>query len=90
MVITITILGIFNLRTVNEEIQLEYKQGIKLEKLLKKIGKLIHNDIYRIVIEKRSNPIFLLNGVKLEIPEGLTKPIKNGDQLSILQALGGG
>jgi len=34
MVITITILGIFNLRTVNEELELEYKKGITLKKLL--------------------------------------------------------
>ena len=90
MKISVNINGIFNKRFINESLELQFKREINLKYLIKKVGKILKNDIHKLITEKRSNPIILLNGKKVNIPEIFLIKIKDGDILSILQALGGG
>ena len=90
MKISVNINGIFNKRFINESLELQFKREINLKDLIRKVGKILKNDIYKLITEKRSNPIILLNGKKVNIPEIFLIKIKDGDILSILQALGGG
>ena len=90
MKIEVNINGIFNRKFIKKSLEMKIKNNETLEKLFKKIGKILKNDIYRVFVEQRSNPVLLLNGSRIDFPEGFSLIPNDGDEITLLQALGGG
>ncbi len=90
MNIKVNINGVFNRNFIKKSIDLKIKNDETLKNIFKKIGKKIKNDIYRVFVEGRSNPILLLNGNRIDFPGGFSLIPKDGDEITLLQAIGGG
>ena len=90
MKINVNINGIFNRKFIKKSLEMKIKNNETLEKLFKRIGKSIKNDIYHVFLEQRSNPVLLLNGRRIDFPEGFSLIPNDGDEITLLQALGGG
>lgn len=90
MKINFSIHGFFNGKIIRKSFELKVKNTETLEKIIKRIGKKINENIYKIFIEKRGNPIILINGRRADFPEGFKMIPNDGDEITLLQALGGG
>lgn len=90
MKITVRINGIFDGRFVNENLDIQISNGATLRDLIEKAEKHAKTAIERIVIEECSNPVFLVNDQRIELPKGFSKKLNDGDTVVILQAIGGG
>ena len=90
MKIEVNINGIFNRKFIKKSLEMKIQNNETLEKVFKKIGKSIKNDIYQVFLEQRSNPVLLLNGRRIDFPEGFSLIPNDGDEITLLQAIGGG
>ncbi|MFX1449606.1 MAG: MoaD/ThiS family protein [Promethearchaeota archaeon] len=90
MKINVDINGIFNRKFIRKSLEIKIKNNETLESIFKKIGKRVKNDIYRVFVEQRSNPVLLLNGRRIDFPEGFSLIPNDGDEITLLQAIGGG
>jgi len=90
MKITVRINGVFDGRLINENFEIQISNGAALKDLIEKAEKHAKTAIERIVTEERSNPVFLVNDQRIELPEGFSKKLNDGDKVVILQAIGGG
>ena len=90
MNIVVSIHGIFYGNSVRKDLEIKMKDGATLEKLLRKVGKKVKVNLIFLINKMDSIPIILINGNRIDFPYGLNIELKNLDEISILQSLGGG
>lgn len=69
---------------------IQLQPGSTLADLLTEAGQQVGMDMLEIIREEISRPVVMLHGEALTMPDDLTHPLADGDEVVILQALAGG
>jgi molybdopterin converting factor small subunit len=87
------ILGLIDGRSVNLSGTVRLRSGDTAEHLFRRADHelgLTRDKPFRRAFRQGIRPTILLNGERLEMPDGKDRVLHNGDQLSLLLAVGGG
>lgn len=93
MIVKARIAGIFDDRPVVAEGEVVLKAGDSVETLIKKADKALglkRPQYFRLAVKMKQLPTVLLNGDRLEMPEGLKHVLQEGDEVSVLTPMMGG
>jgi len=90
MEIKLLIHGIFIGRVIRLNTSVQLQDTAIFTELLEAIRPQIGFDLLTRLKNGSENPVILLNGENLTLPNGLDQPLRNGDEVSILQAVAGG
>jgi len=93
VIIKIHVAGIFDDKPVFVEGEIELKDDALLRDLFKKADKALgfkDRKYLRQVLSMAVPPTVLLNGDRLDLPEGFGHGLKDGDEVSLLSPIAGG
>ena len=82
--------GLFMDRVIRLNTSVQLQDTATFTELLEAIRPQIGFDLLTRLKNGSENPVILLNGENLTLPNGLDQPLRNGDEVSILQAVAGG
>lgn len=77
-------------RHLKESMNIDLDNGRRIKEAIKVLGNKLKVDLIPILIENPRNTLLLVNGQSLKIPDDLDRELCDQDQLTILQAIGGG
>jgi molybdopterin converting factor small subunit len=77
-------------RVIRLDTVIRLKSGDTLADLLVEAGRQGGMDLRGIIREERARPVVMLHGESLTMPDDLERPLTDGDEVVILQALAGG
>jgi len=90
MEINFLIQGLFMGRVIRLNTSVQLQDTATFTELLEAIRPQIGFDLLTRLKSGSENPVILLNGENLTLPNGLDQPLRNSDEVSILQAVAGG
>ena len=90
MEVNYSIHGLFGGRVIRLNTSVELQDRATFTELLHAIRPQIGFDLLSGLKNGSENPIILLNGENLALPNGLEQPLQDGDEVSVLQAVAGG
>ncbi len=91
--VQIKIAGPIDGRSVALSGTVELRQGDSIKKLLKKADALAETKShkpFRKAFRQGVSPVILLNGERIDLNEGKNRTLKEGDEVSVIVAIGGG
>ncbi|MDY6959336.1 MAG: MoaD/ThiS family protein [Halobacteriota archaeon] len=88
MKVSVEIHGFLEHRTINLKRDFRIKEGGTVKDALVKIGKKIKIDLPLLLT--KVSPVVMVNNERLDLPEGFTRTLYDGDLMVILQPLAGG
>ncbi len=91
MAIRIRVTGVFVGEPTNTTYETPFREGDTPKKVFARLDKekALGRKFFKRVL-KDGQATFLLNGDRLEIPEALSEPLSDGDEISVLSAIAGG
>lgn len=91
MPITVRVTGVFLGNPLNETFEEAFRENDTAKKLFARLDKkkALGRKFFSGAL-KSGRATFLLNGDRLEIPDALSRPLAEGDEISVLSAIAGG
>ena len=93
MIIRARIAGIIEGTSVHEEGEIEFKEGTTVKKFFKQIDKKMgfkKPKYFRMVFRQGIQPSILLNGDRLDMPDGYKRKLVDGDEITVMLPMSGG
>jgi molybdopterin converting factor small subunit len=93
MIIKTQIAGIFGDTPIMAKGEVELSDNSDLKTFFKKADRALgfsRPKVFRLALKMAIQPTILLNGDRLDMPEGLSQRLKDGDEVTVLTPLTGG
>lgn len=90
MNVIIRVAGLIGSLAINEEMSVELKDDSTLEDLFKKADKGLSEKFFKAMKKMGKFPTVLIDGDRIDLPEGYTHKLKDGDEVSVLTPIAGG
>ncbi len=90
MKVNISINCYLDKRHITESLIIDLAERTKLKEAIKEVETILKVDLRPLVSRNTGNILFLLNGQTIKLPNDLNRKLNDVDQVSILQAVGGG
>lgn len=92
MKVNVQIAGLIDGDTVHGEKDIELKEGTTVDELIKRADKdfKFKKQYFKLLLKQGRLPTILLNGDRLDLPEGYSTALKDGDKISVILPMSGG
>ncbi len=92
MKVNVQIAGLIDGDTVHGEKDIELKEGSTVDELIKRADKdfKFKKQYFKLLLKQGRLPTILINGDRLDLPEGYSTVLKEGDKVSVILPMSGG
>lgn len=92
MKVNVQIAGLIDGDTVHGEKDIELKEGTTVDELIKRADKdfKFKKQYFKLLLKQGRLPTILINGDRLDLPEGYATVLKEGDKVSVILPMSGG
>jgi molybdopterin converting factor small subunit len=92
MKVNVQIAGLIDGDTVHGERDIELKEGSTVDELIKRADKdfKFKKQYFKLLLKQGRLPTILINGDRLDLPEGYSMVLKEGDKVSVILPMSGG
>lgn len=92
MKVNVQIAGLIDGDTVHGEKDIELKEGTTVDELIKRADKdfKFKKQYFKLLLKQGRLPTILINGDRLDLPEGYSTVLKEGDKVSVILPMSGG
>lgn len=93
MIVKARIAGVFTDAPIVATGEVELEENTDLKRFFEQADRAFgfrRPEYFRLALKMRNEPTILLNGDRLDLPEGFQHPLKHGDEITVLAPMTGG